>query len=142
MILKGKAKIEFEKWYKKKYPIEKPKSYNDGLHNKSFLPLNRFYCLSIEFTYGVYIAFFDWEEIYISILSDCQTTGFQIENIGLFDEVVWLEGKENVIIKSIETANIIFNDAELMFPCPNCDEYWLGVENNSCQCGSTLNQKK
>jgi len=71
MILKGKAKIGFEKWHKKKYPIDNPKSYNDGLHNKSFLHLNRFYCLPIEFTYGVYMAFFDWEEIYISIISDC-----------------------------------------------------------------------
>jgi len=36
----------------------------------------------------------------------------------------------------------MLNDAEPMFTCPNCDEYWNTVENNAYQCGATLNQKK
>lgn len=110
MKLKGKCKEEFERWYFKKYCTSNLK-YKDLLPHHKEDVFGWFYGLNIFFQEGIYFDFFDWEEIYVSIFNDHETIGFQIQNVGQMHEVVWLEGKENVIRKAIETANEFYNES-------------------------------
>lgn len=101
MELSGKAEKEFKEWY------ENPKREAWAILRsyKYFLTLPE------SMQWGVYVDFFDWVGVYISLESESPSR-FKIDvwSSEIIEEFDDLESREEARIKAIELANEIYNN--------------------------------
>lgn len=104
-MLTNKCKEEFEKWLLKW--IKKNIAWES--ENPTQDDINHFYKFPLAMQQGVYFEFFDSEEIYITILNDFESVGYQIDNSSYLRETLWLASKSVVVERSIKRADTLFN---------------------------------
>lgn len=99
-MLKGKCKIQFEKWY----------SFNVYSDTHHILGLNEFYNLPFSMQWGVYLEFFDSVGVYIDI--QFYAVNNFICKVNTLDGLYYQDlynNRQQAQQKAIEQSNEIFN---------------------------------